>query len=86
MCCRKRKQKGDDGFDQAVQNVLGTCTATLDSIQKKNAQEQMPPADDCQIAANWIATKLRALSPQKRCQVMFQINTVLFEAEMDGFQ
>ncbi|CAN7942083.1 unnamed protein product [Ixodes hexagonus] len=83
---RTKKQKSDDSFDQAIRDVLGTCSATLDGIQKKNRQEQAPPGDDCQQGGNWIAAKLRSFPPKKRCEVMFKINTLLYEAEMDGFQ
>ncbi|CAN8012970.1 unnamed protein product [Ixodes pacificus] len=83
---RRKKQRCEDNFDQAIRDVLGTCSSTLNNIQKKNEQKQVPPGDDCVEGANWIVAKLRVLTPQKRCEVMYEINTLLYNAEMESFK
>ncbi|CAN8027513.1 unnamed protein product [Ixodes persulcatus] len=83
---RRKRQRCEDTFDQAIRDVLGTCSSTINNIQKKNEQEQVPPGDDCVEAANWIVAKLRVLTPQKRCEVVYEINTLLYNAEMESFK
>ncbi|XP_072145343.1 uncharacterized protein [Dermacentor andersoni] len=59
----RTKRRQSDSFEEAVKDVLGSCSATLLELKKK---EMPAPTDDSQEAANWIAAKLRMLPHKKR--------------------
>ncbi|XP_077523252.1 uncharacterized protein LOC144134164 [Amblyomma americanum] len=80
----RTKRRQSDSFDDAVKDVLRSCSAMLLELKKKN--EMPAPKDDSQEAAHWIAAKLRMLPHKKRCEVTFQIHKLLYEAEMEQYE
>ncbi|XP_072142086.1 uncharacterized protein [Dermacentor andersoni] len=80
----RTKRRQSDSFDEAVKDVLGSCSATLLALKKK--KEKPAPTDDGDDTANWIAAKLRMLPNKKRCEVTFKIHKLLYEAEMEQYE
>ncbi|XP_040354483.2 uncharacterized protein LOC120850223 isoform X4 [Ixodes scapularis] len=77
---RKKNQRGQDSFEDSVQSVLHSCSATLNAISHKADTPVIK--NDCTAGAQWIESKLALLSQKLRCEVMHKINQLLYEAEM----
>lgn len=79
---RPKAAKPDISMDEAIKSTLGACSSRLQQMTKSNEE----PREECSVFGEWVAMKLKNMSPITRCKTMYAISTTLYNAEIAALE